>query len=206
MKNIMISFVFAIVANSALANPVPETNSEVNSALLDRYGVAVMIEASGQHSIPASNRIYQSLVGKLQREMRKADILVFNGVLPQTNSSAEFDRTQLKDTIRKLDNPYLDAVLLISASVYAGKDSETVPTSDITLQLTLEFVDASTGLPFSEIDESLTLPIVANCKIDCVLRSVNRQVISMGPALTSKAIVAMQFDIDPGEYRIAAAR
>ena len=202
----MISFAFAIVANSALANPVPEMNSKVNSALLDRYGVAVMIEASGQHSIPASNRIYQSLVGKLQREMRKADILVFNGVLPQADSPAEFDRTRLKDKIRELDNPYLDAVLLISASVYTGKDTETVPASGITLQLTLEFVDASTGLPFSEIDESLTLPIVAHCNLDCALRSVNRQVISMGPALSSKAIVAMQFDNNPGEYQIAATR
>lgn len=201
MSKWVIIVVLAFVAESALANPGPRIESDVSSALLDRYGVAVMIDSSSNNAIAASNRIYQLLVGKLQREMRDSDMLVFNGVLPETTATPGFDRSALRETIRELDNPYLDTVLLISAAVNAG---ETIA-SNIELQLTLQFIDAATGLSFATLDETSTLPLAADCRNDCVSRAVNRQVISMGRTLNAQAIVALQIDGHRDEFRMASS-
>ena len=198
MNKLIISIIFLICTGPALANPALQVDKEVSQALLDRYAVAVMIDASGASSIPADDRIYQLLVGKLQREMRKAEILVFNGVLPEAVAT---DRMTLKGAIDELANPYLDTVLLIGAVL----DPATTSAPDVQLQLTLQFVDATSGMSFAALDELSTLPIAADCDEVCWSRVVNRRVISMGKKLTDKAIVAMQFDSQRHDVQITAA-
>lgn len=105
-------------ANPAWAKEDKASNPEhAKHALLYRYGVAVMIHASSANGIPTANLIYQLLLGKLQREMRKADFLVLNAARPESSTLDEDPDSSFQEMFERLDNPYLDTVLVVNVRV-----------------------------------------------------------------------------------------
>lgn len=167
-------------AGSTWASPAREGSAreemfsnleDAKHALLDRYGVAVMIQASSENSIPTANPIYQLLLGKLQREMRKADFLVFNAVLPENTVLDEGPDSSFQKTFARLDNPYLDTVLVVNMKVDGRLRNDA---SELALEVTVQFVDVVTGQAFATLDEASSIRISDTCDVSCLEHSLNR--------------------------------
>ena len=168
--------------------------------LLQQYGVAVMVADRTDNAIPANSPLYSLLIGKLQREIRKADFVVFNAVLPADRNSAQFNTDTNTDTLAEviaaLDNPYIDTILMLDVRVIdaAGTGQPEA------VALTLEFVDAETARAFAALDKYFKLEPSVHCQSDCLNRQVNRQFIQMAQQLSADAVSMMRVDADSSVY------
>jgi hypothetical protein len=78
--------------------------------------------------------------------------------------------------------------------------------SELALEVTVQFKDVVTGHAFATLAETSSIWIVDSCAVSCAEQSLNREIFAMGHKLTSRAIIAMQSNVQRADYSIADVR
>jgi hypothetical protein len=209
MKNLLHSAFLILITHMSLASADVQSvkTDEQDQPQLGKYGVAVMIYAESADSIAESGRIYQLVVGKLQREFRKADFAVFNAVMPANNQPDWTNASAIRQAVSELKNPYIDTVLLVNAQVkLTGASHSSEP--EVTVQL--KFYDIASGQVFADLSHSTRIERSTQCDSHCPLKNVDLEIVGLGSVLSASAISALHNDsplhhTNPGQY-LADAR
>lgn len=126
------------------AEPIPE--------ILEDTGVAFIVLTNQDNSIPRENRVYQQIVGKLQRSFRKSDVLIFNAVIPAEHQPDwSKGSSVISDVLKKINNPYVDTIVIVT-----GFASPTVTgdESQVLVSLELQLYDVSSETVYMKLNET----------------------------------------------------
>jgi len=196
MSTIMLR-VTALLLWSAIAMGSPNT-AEAIPEILDETGVAFIVLANQDNSISRGNRVYQQIVGKLQRTFRQSDILIFNAVIP-ADRQPDWSQGSLaiSEVLKEINNPYLDTIVIVTG--FATPDL-TGDESRVLVSLELQLYDVASETVYTKLNETGRTSLVEMaCSEACLLKKVDNSLLGLTESISSRTI-----DLISSQYKAPA--
>lgn len=196
MAKLLALLLTSLISIAATAMP------EVEEALVakeNKVGLAV-IALSDKKSISSDNRAYQRIIGNLQKQIKKNDFHVFNAMLPADKQPDwALDLEAVSQSVETLDNPYINSMILVDASVTDNTDDT------IMLSLKLRLFDVTTQTVYRELSEERKITVSAGQAERFVVRRIENELVQLSQSLIPEVISSVHHEYEASEIFLQVA-
>ncbi len=167
----------------------------------DKVGVAIVVLADQENSVPRNHPVYNRLIGMLQKSMKRENFLVFNGILaPQDQPDWSRGMDAVIEAADRLNNPWVETMVVVNATTRLRHDKRMTEVA-----LELRFLALSTKTVYRQLTQKSPVMTPEECAEACSRRLIDKELVQLSSTILPDLSFAKRsaFDNDDLIFRIA---